>query len=205
MAVIGNELTGKFQTLICTYLATIRTLLQLKIFDCNLQSSDIFRLCMFQEVLIDRMNHFSHRQHTSKLLQFHCWALCKSVHSYHTDDVIVGKVERHPAGRSHPGNTPISKSYRRADTIYLYDIIITIATAPIIFRPAFSCFSQPEGWPRPGCPSGRMIYRFADTVRLLVPPGRMEKPLIYPIRTSRRCGRSGRGPRSASGSPSAPL
>jgi hypothetical protein len=74
---------------------------------------------LFQEVLIDRMNHFPHRQHASKPLQFHCRVLCKSVHSYRTDDVILGTVDRPPTGRSHPGTAP-SRSHINAFIRLIY-------------------------------------------------------------------------------------
>jgi hypothetical protein len=53
---------------------------------------------------------------------------------------FTGTVKRHPAGRIHPENAPISKSYRRADTIYLCDLIKTIPTSLIISRSVFLVF-----------------------------------------------------------------
>jgi hypothetical protein len=45
----NNRVGDQCGSLISRFLATIRTLPQLKISDCNLQSSDKFRFCVFQE------------------------------------------------------------------------------------------------------------------------------------------------------------
>jgi hypothetical protein len=93
-------------------------------------------------VSIDRINHFLHRQHTSKPLRFRCKVHYKSVHLFHTNHVFITTIDRHPAGRVHPGNAPVLKFYARCIITYLYDLIKTLPMAPIILASLFSADSS---------------------------------------------------------------
>jgi hypothetical protein len=85
-----------------------------------------------EKVLSGRMNHFTPWATRLKPIGFRGMTVAdKIIHSTRTM-FFTATISGHPAGRTHPGNAPLPKFYARWMKTYLYDLIQSLPTAPII-------------------------------------------------------------------------